>query len=611
MSDFDFRLHKVIGVAKKKYDGALHANIYPLGYQDKNFHFQPFNKHELKELFPHNGTIFGYKFPDYLVDELIILQLRESEFVNDQTKDVFSADYDTKIIKYSHTSVLSANKQELKNNIEQGQYNKYFKVGSRIYHITKSDAQKGIAKYWIIEDGLFVANRNLCIHEDEIYLIRDNINYPCKYSDLLSREKIVNFVINVVEKFQVDHRDIAIISDELIQNVDLPLDILRFRFDVFNSLLPSITLTHRNILDLASNQILSEVVQRSIKEYEQEYIRTCEVQHYEQIKKMEQSEEQKLQIIRKKCEQEHETYLSQLESICEDIDTAKLRLKEIDERIKKKENEAKQIELRFADIEEHKERLIEDFSVVRDVLGSQISVSQQPLRSSIEYVSCDGESILEFDDFCNHIFVHLLYNRFSEDSAIEVSKNISRLFVAKNHIGRNLSVILLPNLKIFKSLINAIGQYRLCSIGVAPNWKSYDDLYFNVLDKMVISANNNPKDIHIILLQYINLSYIPSYMQPINDILIGISNKLPSNNDIACIPSNLWIFGTRTGFSEEAIPISKSNIEEYGCLENKEYTYCYDKIVETPEYKFITMDFVNKQREEERRYKSHPESYID
>ena len=100
-------------------------------------------------------------------------------------------------------------------------------------------------------------------------------------------------------------------------------------------------------------------------------------------------------------------------------------------------------------------------------------------------------------------------------------------------------------------------------------------------------------------------------MQPINDILIGISSKLPGDHDTIGIPSNMWIFGTRTGLSEEAIPISRSNIEEYGCLENKEYTYSDDKIVEAPECKFITMDFVNMQRDEERRYKSMPDSYVD
>lgn len=611
MSDFDYRRHKIIGVARKKSTNSIHASIYPLGYQDNNYHFQPFNREEQKTIFLHNGTVFGYNFRNHLTDKLIVLCVKENEIKDDPTKDVYSADYETRIEPYAHTPIVNINKAGLKDAIKQEQYNSYFKVGNRIYHITKSDAEKGIAKYWSVEDGLFEANRNLCRCEDDIYLIRDNINYQFKFSDILSNEEIISFIIELVRLYNIDPQHLTSLSDELIKKIGLPSDILQFRFDVFNELLPSIVLTHKNIYDLASNPLLTDVLQRSIKEYEDEYIRTYEEHHRELINKIEQSKEQKLKDINNECEEERKTHMSQLKSIADDIVKEKLRLNEISERIKKKEAEAKTLEQRFADIEEHKGRLIEDFAVIKDVIGGQTHASQQPLRNNTEKVTSGGEPFLEFEDFCSHIVVNLLRNGFSEDSAIEISKDISRLFVAKNSVGKNLSVILLPSLKIFKSLIDTIGQYRLCSVGVVPNWKSYGDLYYNALGEMLISAMNNPNELHIILLQNMNLSYIPSYMQPINDILIGITNKLPGDNDIGGIPSNLWIFGTRTGPSEEAIPISMSNIEEYGCLENKEYTYSKDKIVKTPECKFVTMDFVNVQREEERRYKSSPDSYID
>lgn len=611
MSNFDYRLHKVIGVARKKYEGAPHASIYPLGYQDRNFHFHPFNKKEVKDLFLHNGTVFGYKFLDYLVDELIILQVRENEIVDDPTKDVFSADYVTKITKYDHTPVFSATKQELRDAVNQGKNNNYFKVGERIYQITKSEAQKGIVKYWTIEDGLFEANRNLCMCDDDVFIIRDDIVYPYNYEELWNKKEIINFVINLIKTFKIDTQNITAISDELIQEIGLPLDILKFRLDEFNLLLPSITLTHKNILDLAANPILSDVLQRSIKEYEDEYIKTYEEHHRELLKKIEQSKEQKLKDISKEYQEEHKIHLSQLKAITDKIEKANVRLSEINGEIKKKETEAKVLELRFADIEEHKDRLIEDFTVIKDVIGGQAHTPQQSPKNCIQRVNCKGESISEFKEFRNHIFTHLLNNRFQEDSAKEIAKELSILFFAQNHIGKNKSVILLPNLKIFKSLIDAVGQYRLCSIGVAPNWKSYDDLYHNGFGEMIISARNNPEEIHFVLLQNMNLSYIPSYMRPINDILIGISNKLPEDNDCTGIPSNLWIFGTRTGLNEEAIPISLPSIEEYGCIKNKEYTYSKDIKTEPLKCKFITMDFVNIQRDEEYLYDELPDSYID
>jgi len=176
MSDFNYRLHKIIGVARKKYPGALHASIYPLGYVDNNYHFQPFCRNMQKDIFLHNGTVFGYKFPDYWLDKLIMLNIREDEIKDDPNKDVYLVA--SKPENYPHTSIININVPDLRDAIKQGQYNSYYKVENKIYYITDADSKKGIAKYWSIEDGLFDANNNMCRCDDDVYLIRGDIKYP-------------------------------------------------------------------------------------------------------------------------------------------------------------------------------------------------------------------------------------------------------------------------------------------------------------------------------------------------------------------------------------------------------------------------------------------------
>lgn len=608
MGDFDYRLHKIIGVARKKYQGAPHASIYPLGYQDDNYHFQPFSEEMRRKIFLHNGTIFGYKFPDYWIDKLIMLDVKE-EIINDPSKDRYLVA--SKPAKYEHTPIVNINKQDLEEAVKQGLNGRYFKVGNRIYFITNADSKKGIAKYWPIEDGLFNANDQLCRQNDDVYLIRGDIQYPFKYSDLLSDEEIIAYIIEVIKLYKIDINNIQEIPNDLIKSIEIPSDVLNYRFNVFKELLPSIVLTHKYILDLASNPILSNVLQKSIKEYEDEYIKTYEEHHRETIKKIEKEKEQRLKAIELQYARAHNKSIAELAVINKNIEAKKLELNDIINQIRKKEADAKVLELRFSDIEKHKNRLIEDFSIIRDVIGEQSQNKKISLHNNIESVMCDGTKITEFKVFDNHITLHLLKNKFSEDSSKEIAKNLARLFVAKNEIGKNLSVILLPCLTIFKSLIDAIGQYKLRSVCVGVNWKSFDDLYFNALEEAIVSANNYPNEIHLVLLQNMNLSYIPSYMQPINDILIGISSRLPGNNNVIGIPPNLWIFGTRTAINEEAIPISKSNIEAFGCLENKEYTYNEYGSDVTIDSKFITMEFVNSHREECYRYKSAPDTYLD
>lgn len=613
MSNFDFNLHKIVGIARKKYSTHSHARVSIMGYIDNSWHYIPFQDNELQDIFNNEGYVHYSNALDKYCDRLISFNIIETEGYNEDPKITrFKVNYNG-MDYYDHTPVINISKVDLPEAVELNGYDKYYKVGSRIYKLTKSDRKKGIAKYWQLTDDFLYRNKNyICKNDEDVFIIADEINDTLfSYGEMLSKPEIVNFVVDIISKYNIDPKNFKSIPDGLINMLDIPAKILQFRFEEFNNVLEYITLSHNQIMKIAINPLLVDVLQRSISEYEDEYIKTYEGHHRELLKKIDQSKEQKLEEITKECEEKRKIHLERLKSITGNIEEANVRLNEINAKIHKKEEEAKALELRFADIEEHKGRLIEDFAVIKDVIGGKVNTPHQSQRNCIEIVNCDGESITEFTEFRNYLFAHLINNRFQEDSAKEIAKELSTLFFAQNHIGKNMSVILLPNLKIFKSLIDTVGQYKLCSIGVVPNWKSYDDLYQNGFGEMVISARNNPDEIHLVLLQNMNLSYIPSYMQPINDILIGISNNLPGYNDCIGIPTNLWIFGTRTGLNEEAIPISLSNIEEYGCIKNKEYTYSKDIKAEVPKYRSITMDFVNIQREEEYLYDEIPDSYID
>lgn len=621
MSDFNYNQNKIIGVARKKNQGDKHATIYPLGYQDHNFHFQPFTKDVLKNIFMHNGTVFAPNFWEHLTDKLICLQIQESNFKDDPTKDIYLADYSSRVIQYEHTPIINVSEDSFNEIIRQGDCNnKYYKVKNKLYHISHTDLKKGIAKHWIVEDKLFEANSNMCKCDDDIFLIRGNIEYPFYYSDIFNKEEIIKYIIDLVKQHNITPENYTEISNNLISILNVPLDILKSRFDiVFKELLPAITLTHRSILDLASSNILSEALQRSIKEYEDSYIKTFEDNNRAIINKIETSKKQKIKEVEDECLKIEYEYLSSLNTIKEDIKAQELRFKQVVDEIEVRSLEADNIEERFTTIEFHKERLIEDFSIIQEVLGSsdRVCSNSQPPLINLQKTTVKGKEINDLEVFYSYLEAHLLKNCSLSDNIENsaqdfkfLSKNLARLFVATNKANKYLNVIMLPNLPVFKSLIDTIGSYTLLSISVGANWKSFDDLYYNGLEVMLKAANSTPEEIYILLLQNMNLSYIPSYMQPIDDILVGIGNKLPGNHNITGIPPNLWIIGTRTAKEEEAIPISESNIKEYGCVKFAEYQWNIDKEIDI-DNKYITIEFVNTLRKEKHRYKSYPESYLD
>ena len=107
MSDFNYKIHIIIGVARRKYQGALHANIYPLGYQDSDYHFQKFSKDECKDIFLYSGTIFGHKFPEHWTDQLIAIDVNEEGFEGDPSKDLYVVASGQ--MKYDHISIKNMN----------------------------------------------------------------------------------------------------------------------------------------------------------------------------------------------------------------------------------------------------------------------------------------------------------------------------------------------------------------------------------------------------------------------------------------------------------------------------------------------------------------------
>ena len=103
-------------------------------------------------------------------------------------------------------------------------------------------------------------------------------------------------------------------------------------------------------------------------------------------------------------------------------------------------------------------------------------------------------------------------------------------------------------------------KYTTAYVGV--NWKSFSDFWDNGLGSIVQSAIDNPDIVHFLILRNINMTYIPSYLQPIIDMGDGLVVNFPGKKQ--SFPNNLRILCTRT--KDTLIPISDTVLEDIGCI---------------------------------------------
>jgi hypothetical protein len=608
MSNFDFNSHKIVGVARKKHLSQSFARVYAMGYLN-DWHYIPFQENELRDIFKNEGYVHYSKALDKFCNSLIFFNVIEAEGYNTDPKvERFKVNYNG-MDYYSHTHVININNKELLENIESNGYDKYYKVDSRIYKITKGDRKKGISKYWQLDDDFLCRNNSyICKNDDDIYIIGDEISDPLfSYSEMLNIQEIVNFVVEIISKHKINPNNFKSIPDGLISMLGIPEKILQYRFEEFNRALMHITLSHNQIMQIASNPLMHDALQRSIKEYEDEYIQMYELRNRDIIQKLKIESESVLrdrETELQKIEKEHKTKISTIEK---EIKQKEQERDQIIVQINKRTKEADDIEARFEVINEQKGRLIEDFSVIKDVLGSTSNntiVSNHNIQREVVPVNNDGALIEDQKELIKHLKTSLKNNFLNSDIAPSIIKS----FIGRNKIGHKADVMLFPSIKMIKALLDTLGTYNLLSITVGANWKSYDDLYLNGFGKVIVSAKSIPDKIHILLLQNMNLSYASLYMQPINDVLAGITRFIPTTDGMIEYPTNLWIFGTRT--EEEALPMSLEVLKQYCCIERKNYHLEEDEIADLPS-KYITMELIAKLRDEEYSYKSYPESYLD
>lgn len=605
MTEIDYTQFKIVGVVEAQ-PNTKHAIIHAVGYLGSDWKFTPLTPTKAKQVFPSRGRVFAPGFQDRhreLIGKCIFAGMMPS---NNDGADKLIWDRDNGIPDEYGTVIINGLTNEIdespdktyKNLKTNGRLDKsspaYLCIGSKLYLIDPDN----IKEYYITEmDIHFVENANpvtfVTYDHTHYVLIGNHLEGPTRPIDImpdsilrdwLVKEFIVKEWSQVLNSESLDEIENGLI--ELISKSILHKPVLKSRINRLSSMLEYFVFSYEEMNNFLTLPTLRHTIDRSIEFHSEKFIEKSKSKYAKELENLKETN-------RLLIDEEHENATVAISEIHNKIEEENLKFNANNEELNRKTKLAEEIlELQLSKIEEYKttieeledalhniennkEHIINDFTVIKDVM--QIIDSQRTKQTilphspsidpsyniptdfeeTIESLNDESEEIKLPQTFKTRLEFYLIKN----NRKTEIAKKIGQYMV-------HYKTILVPDNRIIHSIIKATGRCKYSIQYVTPEWRSFSNVWNNGLDAMVRSCINNPDIIHYYVLENINMSYLPCYLQPIVDISMGLRINFPNTETV--FPDNLRLLLTIT--AEEGLPLAQQSIRYFGCLQYDDYT---------------------------------------
>jgi hypothetical protein len=342
-----------------------------------------------------------------------------------------------------------------------------------------------------------------------------------------------------------------------------------------------LTISFEELNELKTLPWLKDSIEQSISVHRKAYLEEVEKEKAKELQEIRERYDMEILLAKEHAEEEEQ----RLKKLIGDIDeTYQSKLAEQERLLQEKKVEAELLEESIAGrrkdfatfeesinrLEERKERIIEDFSVVKEVLGVGSHSSAPILQAenvTIEDLDIASDAIPVYQAFIKSLENALKTNRLTYSMATDIGNQIALY-----------KIMLVPDVAIAKVIAIASMKCRYALEYVSATWKSFADLWQNGLGQTVEECYRNEDIMHFLFLQNINLTYLPNYMMPLIDIQRDIVSMFPGVNKK--FPANLRIICTLA--NDDVMPLAENCIKHMGCIDRSIEKDFYGRI-EIPE----------------------------
>ena len=516
----------------------------------------------LADIFPPNGCVFGPSFflhnPKIKEGDLIELECQDNiKYTGraDHTKYIAAAGSINKkdyIKTYNlETLPIKDNYFNIKNiSCELIDCNSYFCI---------SDGQRVLGKLRALNNGIIepvdrkrvhVWSRECCdtIDDGKVSYVKLPSG-ECSAYDCMDESKLFEWFRTKLRKMNPEY--IKLLDEKTEWRQEFPvffddsdeesLKLERYRLTKVLDKLAGMELSIQDIKNLIGT---SENFQKIFKESIEKHIESFKTEYEDELKK-----------YSKKCDLQRSHLSDEIQKIEKKIVKETKRLKGLQQKINvsKAKND---------NILKNKERILSDFSIIRDVLNPNFGVvglANENIESPyvIEVVD-EKETSCEIKE--------------KKECLVRLEYFLERYKLNPKMASRLLNLILcykgvfIKKIEYGVALAHALGNTKYVIQQVEPDWMHFKQFWENSLCELWQSSHENPDIIHLLLLEDINIASPECYARPLIDTLHGIRKKIPYAKNK--MPNNLWILATKISSEDPPIglPLYSNTFDGWGAI---------------------------------------------
>lgn len=214
-------------------------------------------------------------------------------------------------------------------------------------------------------------------------------------------------------------------------------------------------------------------------------------------------------------------------------------------------------------IKQNKERIIADFSIIKEVLSIDDKQDKSPVKQD--------SFILEKFDIGNESVTYKLANK-REQFILGLKYQLSLNSIFPNFATKLLNVlsvykaVFLKDIRLGLAFASTTHNSDYVIQQVEPDWLHFSDLWNNGLGAIWQSAHENPERLHFLFLEDINLASPECYARPLLDTISGIRKLIPYGK--STFPINLKILATKisTENPEIGLPLIEQTFSGWGAI---------------------------------------------
>lgn len=624
MTEFDFNECKVVGYVDF-FSGNSNAKIEVVGYTDWRNNFTQLKESEIRKMFPPCGKVFAHNFAERFYDTkgtLVCISVIPNEkigegyyaFIWNKSGGVYEFGAKVKKLKGYFTANGQYNYTLLEeNNLLDVKYDTFVSSGGVIYLI-KAYSQERLLSYWkessletlTVNGKLFVTDSVKGGEDGKIDITTDEQLQEWFMKNVLKKNWIQIFEEKTFRNVE------PLLRDAFASSKGLDALVISSRIKRLTHITKVLSISFEELNGLKTLPWLKDSIEQSVSIHKKAYLEDVEKEKAKELQEIrerydmeilieeEQAKKEKQQLT-KQIESLNETYQSKLANQERLLQDKKVEVELIQESIEEKQKNITALEESITRLDNRKEEIIEDFSIVKEVLGTGNTniVPISPVKNIVvEEINYADEAIPLYQAFIKSLENTLKTNRLTHSVATDIGHQIA-LF----------KILLVPDVAIAKVIAVASMKCRYSLEYVSATWKSFDDLWKNGLGHIVDECYKKEDVMHFLILQNINLTYLPNYMMPLIDIQRDIISMFPIVN--IKFPDNLRIICTVA--NDDIMPLAENCIKHIGCIDRIIEKDFYGRIIapENNNIGYLTPKLLKEERESLKNIPNYYRSYLE